>query len=201
MDNLVASAISNKPHLTAFDNIFQVRFSELEMQALCVYLVDICPVEVLPLLADQFDVLGYKGWFLTTTEESQRELIKSAIELHRYKGTPYAIKTALESVGFGNCTLVEGDVDSWANFSVVFDLGNYQGLYQDDLAPLYELVSNYKPARCKLVALSFVMNMTEDVQVTDESLAITGYKPYQYNGAYTHNGDIKYGGSANVVEL
>lgn len=201
MDNLVASAIKKSPHLTAFDNIFEVRFAELEMQTLCLYLIDICPPEALPLLADQFDVLGYRGWFLTTNDEDRRELIKNAIELHKTKGTIGAIRTALQSVGFGDCTIVEGNLASWANFSVVFDLGNYQGLYQNDLAPLYELVNNYKPARCTLVALSFQINITDDVIATDESLEIIGYIPYRYNGAAQYDGSIIHGQAQNLIPL
>jgi phage tail P2-like protein len=51
--------------------------------------------------------LGYKGWKLANTEDDKRSLIKKAIELHRYKGTVWAVKEAMKSIGFTDAVLIE----------------------------------------------------------------------------------------------
>ena len=52
--------------------------------------------DVLNALAHQFHI---EGWELAQTEQEKRNLIKSAIELHRYKGTLLGIKTACTLAG------------------------------------------------------------------------------------------------------
>ncbi|MFT2543454.1 phage tail protein, partial [Escherichia coli] len=37
-----------------------------------------------------------------------RMLIKAAIELHRYKGTPWSIREVIRRFGFGEVDLIEG---------------------------------------------------------------------------------------------
>jgi len=51
---------------------------------------------LLDLLAWQFHVEGYD---LAKTVEEKRNLVKNAIELHRYKGTKYAVQKALSILG------------------------------------------------------------------------------------------------------
>jgi phage tail P2-like protein len=63
--------------------------------------------ELLDLLGWQFHI---EGWELAKTVEEKRKLIKSAIELHRYKGTPYAIKKVLEALG------LQGEVKEWFEY-------------------------------------------------------------------------------------
>ncbi len=103
---ILASGIADKKHLAAFDQLAAERFAALGAEM--VYLVDLVNVAALPALAAQFDVLGYKGWALTNTEPERRALLKQAIELHRYKGTPWAVKEAIKRVGFGEVKIVEG---------------------------------------------------------------------------------------------
>ncbi len=42
--------------------------------------------------------MGYEGWLNTKTDDEKRALIKKAIELHRYKGTKYALNNVLNSL-------------------------------------------------------------------------------------------------------
>ena len=86
-------------NVQAFAEILDRVFSELteqDLQKLFVYAVDNQPEEVLDWLAWQFHVEGYD---LAKTVEEKRNLVKNAIELHRYKGTRYAIKQALAALG------------------------------------------------------------------------------------------------------
>lgn len=75
------------------------RLQTLDVSKLLVYLIDLVEPQALPHLADQFHVMGLEGWNAALTDESRRTLIKSAIELHRYKGTPYAVRLAIEQMG------------------------------------------------------------------------------------------------------
>lgn len=59
--------------------------------------IDSLSGEVLDLLAWQFHM---EGWELAETEEEKRALIKKAIALHRYKGTPWAVINALKACGY-----------------------------------------------------------------------------------------------------
>lgn len=61
----------------------------------------------LPHLAQQFNVWGLRGWRLAETEQQRRDLIEAAIELNRRSGTPYAILTAMEKVGYPDATIDE----------------------------------------------------------------------------------------------
>ena len=63
--------------------------------------------ELLDLLGWQFHI---EGWDLAKTIEEKRKLIKSAIELHRYKGTKYAVLKVLEALG------LEGQVKEWFEY-------------------------------------------------------------------------------------
>ncbi|AIN16398.1 phage tail fibers [Yersinia pseudotuberculosis] len=78
--------------LPALCSAMEEMFAELPLEVLLVYLIDLVKTPLLPLLAEQFHVLGDEGWNLTSTEGQRRELIKKAIEIHRLKGTPWALK-------------------------------------------------------------------------------------------------------------
>ena len=70
-------------------------------QHIIIMLIDIVDGSALMAFADQFSLLG-DGWEFAKTETEQRELIKGAIEIHRHKGTPWAIKRTLQLLGYGD---------------------------------------------------------------------------------------------------
>ncbi len=70
-----------------------------DLSKLLIYLIDLVDEQAIPHLAEQFHVVGEEGWLLATTDQARRELIKRSIEVHRHKGTPWAIERLLESVG------------------------------------------------------------------------------------------------------
>lgn len=65
---------------------------------------DTCPPEFLPYLAWSLSV---DFWELADSEEAQRELIRGAIQWHRKRGTPWAIKQALAAFGYPVLELIE----------------------------------------------------------------------------------------------
>jgi len=72
------------------------RLGNLDLTSLLIYIIDHVHESALSHLAWQFHI---EGWELAQTEQDKRNLIKRAIELHRYKGTLYGIKTACEIAG------------------------------------------------------------------------------------------------------
>lgn len=177
---LLASGIAHIPHFAAFDDMVKSRFENMDLSALLVYVVDSVPAEALFYLASQFDVLGWKGWNLAQTDADRRALIKKAIELHRYKGTIWAIKEAVRSVGFNDCTVFEhvgldynGAVTyngsetysggHWANFRVKINIPETVTIDPETVELTYRLVLEYKNVRSHLVDLTFVTNFADDI--------------------------------------
>jgi phage tail P2-like protein len=106
--------------------------------------------ELLDLLGWQFHI---EGWDLAKTVEEKRKLIKSAIELHRCKGTPYAIKKVLEALG------LEGQVKEWFEYGgepyyFKVDLGVQNREITPELRDkLLRLINDYKNERSWLEEL------------------------------------------------
>ena len=171
MANILASSIANKPHLAAFDSMIEARFAEIDFSPVIMNLIDNSPVNSLPYLLSQFDVLGYKGLRFTSTESEQRDLIKKAIELHRFKGTPWSVKEALKLIGITDCEFLIGtytfylDGDklcdgtngyaqsSWATFSVKINAATFSVITTQIVNDIVALVLEYKNARSKLVSI------------------------------------------------
>lgn len=186
MANLINSAIGNVPHLAAFDDVAKERLEGLNLAVLLVYVVESAPESALYSLADQFDVLGWKGWNLATTEADKRALIKKAIELHRFKGTGWSIREAIRAVGFDGARITEGvgvdydgehnfDADitfggggNWATFRVTIFLPEDIEITVASLEKIRKLIFEYKNARSLLVDITFEVSPAEEVVVADE---------------------------------
>lgn len=63
-----------------------------------------CPVELLPWLAWAVSV---DEWQDDWTEARKRAAVRAAVELHRKKGTPWAVLRALAVHGFEDCEIIE----------------------------------------------------------------------------------------------
>lgn len=126
------------------------RLTGLDMTRLLIYLVDLVEDDALPYLGEQFHIMGGEGWDFAADDAVRRALIKSAIELHRYKGTPWAIKQALTKLGLERIALVEHpDGAHWAEFDVditVVDRPLAETIYPQ----ITQLIDTYKPARSHL---------------------------------------------------
>lgn len=99
MANLAPSVVQQVPHLDALETVFAQRFTALEGQRVLVMLVDVVPENMLPLLAEQWDLTGDAGYNLATTADARRALVKDAIKIHRIHGTPAAIERAFALIG------------------------------------------------------------------------------------------------------
>jgi len=108
---------------------------------------DDCPPQFLPYLAWSLSV---DFWEIATTEAQRRDLIRGAIQWHRKRGTPWAIKQALAAFGIERLTLDEHpDGAHWAEFDAeisVFDRPLSEATYQQ----VTRLIEAYKPERSHL---------------------------------------------------
>lgn len=148
--------------------------------------VDRVDSTVLPHLINQFAVSGYRGGFLADTDDKKRSLIKNAIHLHQKSGTFWAVKKALESVGFlgvrveenptltydGSWTYNGEEIYSgkrWARFTLKFSTNPPS----NKLNLIRELVNAWKPARSHLLELPTLLT---------------------YDGSWTYDGSQNYDG-------
>lgn len=104
--SILPPSVNIDKRLLLLEQLFAERLGALDLSVLLVYLIDHVEKSALIWLAKQLSLFG-DGWELAKDETSQRELIKTAIEIHRYKGTPWSIKKALAVLGFGDAVLIE----------------------------------------------------------------------------------------------
>lgn len=173
MDNL---SPLNDISARTFDEVF-ARYNSLETDRLLVYLVDNVDVSALPHLAEQFHIMGNEGWLYATTEQEKRDLIKNAIELHRYKGTKYALRKVLEILN------LNGKIREWFeyegnpyHFIVSLDLRN-RGYDQVTEEQLLDLIEETKNVRSVMETLEVNLTNSADYRlrtamITSEEVTI-----------------------------
>ncbi|EBV8143227.1 phage tail protein I [Salmonella enterica subsp. enterica serovar Thompson] len=150
---LLPPPLASDERFSILANIAAERFAQIDLTALLVYLVDIVDASALPSLAGQFHVQGLEGWLFAANKQEKRELIKQAIELHKYKGTPWAVRRVLEILS------LPGTISEWFEyggkayfFKVEIKLIN-QGMDENLFNNLVDLIHEYKNVRSKLEAL------------------------------------------------
>jgi len=196
---ILADSIAYIKHLAAFDLLVKKRFSEFALDRLLVYIIDTVESAAIPYLAKQFDVLGYKGFRLASSEAEQREIIKRSIELHRFKGTLWAVREALTSIGFGDAIIEEHVEDHWAKFRVTIDLGG-RALNVLEIEDLVKMIEEYKNERSHLADLSYTIAFEDGVILVDEQVdgeAQDDEDGITVGGNFRHNGEVFRDGSRN----
>ncbi|AVH35430.1 hypothetical protein AL532_03435 [Pseudomonas monteilii] len=106
-DQQLPPALASDERFVWLNELLNENLERLDLNAMLVYLVDLVQPSVLPILGEQFSMLEEATWPVARSDEDRRALIKTAIELHRYKGTPWAVKQALAIVGYPVLELVE----------------------------------------------------------------------------------------------
>jgi len=156
-------ALASDPRFSALCDLLWEQHASLPLDKLLLYLIDTAPeVSLLP-LAEQFHVMGAEGWNWANTPAQQRNLIKQSIALHRTKGTPWAIKQILVTLG------MTGIVSEWFeyggepyHFRIDIDLSG-RGMGQHDVQHLVDLIPEYKNVRSHLEALNLNLTVASDV--------------------------------------
>lgn len=165
-ETILPDSIAIAHDVRSFDVAVKQQLDTVDISKVLVYMIDQVDARALPLLADQFDVLGYKGMRLAQTEADQRNLIKKAIELHRYKGTVYGVKEAMKAVGFADAVIVEHVSGHWANFSVNLLNAGF-GITADTIANLIKMINEYKNTRSNLVLVNMDLLVEDEIDFGD----------------------------------
>jgi len=91
-----------------FIALYESIIEELELidrRKMLIYLLDEAPKNVLSHLARDFNVNAVE-WSLANTIGKQRNLLKESIELHKFKGTRWAIERIFELIGYTAVTKI-----------------------------------------------------------------------------------------------
>lgn len=184
MGRVLADSVRTIPHIAAFDDMAANRYDNLDLSSLIPYLIDTAPIAALPFIAQAFDILGYKGWLFADTEQKQRDLLKIALQLNKYAGTPQSIIDALSSIGITGVNIIEGlsvkyngefiydgtityGTGSWADFAVVIDASNFTAVNASVISNMAGVVLAWKNARSNLVGIWFSVNFIDTLQNND----------------------------------
>lgn len=147
-----------------------LRLDLAELPRLMPRLVDLVAPAHLELLAESRSILGVDGYWLAESDDARRRLIKGAYELHRKKGTPWAIREIVRRLGFGEVEIIEGlsdkrhngairrdglyahgHADRWAHYRIIMNAPVTNG----QAALLRRTLAAFAPARCVLAALDY----------------------------------------------
>ncbi|MEI8390098.1 MAG: phage tail protein I [bacterium] len=149
-DNSINQLIPIKDESSlAFNELFD-RLGTLDLTSLLVYLVDEVEASALPHLAEQFHVMGNEGWLQVNTDTEKRNLIKQAVDIHKYKGTKYALLKILEMLN------LQGRVREWFEyggqpycFKVEAGFAD-RGADENLISKIEDLINEYKNERSHL---------------------------------------------------
>ena len=115
---------------------------------------------LLDLLAWQFHAEGYE---LAQTIEEKRNLVKNAIELHRYKGTKYAVEGVLKTLN------LSGEIREWFEYGgQPYRFKLFMKSIMSDPAlweKLISLVNEYKNERSWLDGIGIHREHTQTVKI------------------------------------
>lgn len=157
MNNEIGLAPINDINLRIFDEICEERLSKIDLDCILVSVIDNVPSSALPHLAEQYHITGNEGWLQALSEAEKRNLIKSAIKMHRYKGTKYALKEILQTLN------INGEIKEWFEyngapyyFKVILKLFD-RNFSEENEDLLLALICEYKNVRSHLERLEIYL--------------------------------------------
>lgn len=160
--HVIASCLADNELAKAFSELVAERWDNFDVSPFMAYLLDTCAASVLPYLAGQFDISGLQGFAMADSEVQQRELIKKSIALHKFIGTPWAIREACKTVGFPVILLEEGINNDWAQFSVLVEADINSYISESRYHKLRLFIEFYKNERSHLIELGFFQLLTDE---------------------------------------
>lgn len=158
MNNKIGLAPIDDINLKIFDEICEERFSQLDLDCILVSIIDNLPSDALPHLAEQYHITGNEGWLQCRNDNEKRDLIKRSIEVHRYKGTKYALMKIFDMFG------IAGDIKEWFEtggkpYTFTVDINFVsKGLDFKLIEKLEDLINEYKNVRSHLASLHIGMS-------------------------------------------
>lgn len=150
-----------------------MRLTMLSRQSTIPLLVDITHESALDHLADQLSLDG-DGWEMANTVEAKRALLKEAIQLHRKKGTRFAVKRTLATLGYvdaeihervdffthnsseqHNATRTYQRAGSWTHYR----LQMAQTITRREATLIRRTLDDVSPRRCLLIGIDYPENL------------------------------------------
>jgi phage tail P2-like protein len=158
---LTPSSIAELQYLV---DTFDTSFEEIQNQIINALILpridEITDENLLDLLAWQLHIEGYE---LATTIEQKQSMIKNAFLLHKYKGTPYAIKQVFQSLG------ITAELQEW------FQYGGNPYMFriwldtvisdEETYIELVKLINEYKNIRSWLDTIGVHREYTDNVYI------------------------------------
>lgn len=142
-----------------------------------------CPTQHLPWLAW---AVGVEEWGEDWPESVKRDVIAATPEIRRHRGSVWAVREALRAAGYAGATIEEGlpalrydgsflyngqddysGGSRWALFKLTADIGENQGVGNEELDRLIRLVNRAKPVRSKMREVGYQATVADDAQLSD----------------------------------
>lgn len=157
------------------------RFQALDLHPILIYDIDNVDESALPALGEQFHIMGNEGWSFVETEQQKRDLIKKSIELHRYKGTAWAVEESIRIFDY-KVGLVEWFEYGGNPYCFCVDINLYDEVWrQREWEVIYGLIWRWKNARSHLDKLRVTRQSKAQIRMANATLVgevITVY-PWQ----------------------
>lgn len=203
------------PFLLAFEEFVNERLNGIPLQNIAIYIIDEAPEEALYYLAQQFDVLGLRGYKYAITTEQKREVIKNALQAHMYTGTPYAIETALAAIGLVvdrieegvgdynihngqhnyDGSITYGSLGHWAYFNVYIQTQQGGVISALQLEEARDIINEFKNVRSHLKEIIVSPQNVQDQLILSDSVNITIQSAVLDSFGSVHDGSHNYDGS------
>lgn len=106
-DSLLIPALRSDATMKAFESLTR-RLLDQNVPAVVVMDIDNLPTSAIQHMAEQLSILDEPAWELAETDAARRNLLKRAFELHRFKGTVYAVRLVFLMLGIGEIEIIEG---------------------------------------------------------------------------------------------
>lgn len=162
-----------------------LRLDEMAVPVRHLWNPDTCPAAHLPWLAW---ALSVDNWETDWPEAVKRQTLRRSVAVHRRKGTPAALRDALEAIGFADVEIDEGlpiarydgtethagaetygGGTRWAMFTLLLDLGEWRGLSDEGVARVIDAVGRVKPVRSHLADLAFRVGVADTAELAESA--------------------------------
>jgi hypothetical protein len=146
-----------------------------------------CPVALLPWLAW---TLSADEWDDTWSVSVKRQYIADSFAIHKHKGTPFAIKKALQAIGYDNVIIRESSFNYYNGvflYDSSIDHGSGGGW------PLFDVILNigYAPDADKIAEIKTRINRYKNKRSVLRNLY---FMTLLYNNTITYDGTYQHGG-------
>jgi hypothetical protein len=202
MPSVLASSISTLPQFTVFENMVVDRFAALPVEVVMTFLLQLLQDTAIGTMATDLGVNGIGGLAQANTEQERRDVLLNAIRTRRRAGTVFALKRAIETLGYSNPIILEGVGDvpvvydgtyiydgyinyaggnnGWAQFMVILPENDLVGLTQAQIDLLVQYINYHKNERSELIGVGYY-----------------GTQLPLYDGQFNYDGSAYYNGLPN----